>query len=191
MQQQRKSLTPKQKAFVEAYALTRNAPEAARAAGYSRRAVLKVHQHIMTSPLVKAEIARIEAELNKRIAVDAAWVLNELVSLYGVTIADVEKALVEVGHDIAKLPRNIAKAVDSIETVTTTRGEQTTTNYKIKLVQRLRGIELIARHVDVDALVRPSLDVNVKVTINRAEEIQKMRQRARGVIDVTPLKAAS
>lgn len=74
-------MTPRQKAFADAYIATGNASEAARRAGYSSRTANRIGHENLTKPVIAAYIAeRMAAQDAERVA-DADEVLGFLTSI--------------------------------------------------------------------------------------------------------------
>lgn len=69
-------LTPKQKKFCEYYIQSGNATDAARKAGYSKNALRSIGQENLTKPDIKAYIAQLVDEQDKRRVADAKEVLE-------------------------------------------------------------------------------------------------------------------
>lgn len=69
-------LTPKQKKFCEYYVQSGNATDAARKAGYSKNALRSIGQENLTKPDIKAYIAQLVDEQDKRRVADAKEVLE-------------------------------------------------------------------------------------------------------------------
>lgn len=69
-------LTPKQKKFCEFYVQSGNATDAARKAGYSKNALRSIGQENLTKPDIKAYIAQLVDEQDKRRVADAKEVLE-------------------------------------------------------------------------------------------------------------------
>lgn len=69
-------LTPKQKRFCEYYIQSGNATDAARKAGYSKNALRSIGQENLTKPDIKAYIAQLVDEQDKRRVADAKEVLE-------------------------------------------------------------------------------------------------------------------
>ena len=72
------ALTPKQQAFINEYAIDKNATQAAVRAGYSPKTAYSMGNENMKKPVIKSII---DAELEKRsnkLGLDADWVLQRL-----------------------------------------------------------------------------------------------------------------
>lgn len=69
-------LTPKQRKFCEYYIQSGNATDAARKAGYSKNALRSIGQENLTKPDIKAYIAQLVDEQDKRRVADAKEVLE-------------------------------------------------------------------------------------------------------------------
>lgn len=73
------ALTDKQKRFCEEYVVDLNATQAAIRAKYSPKTAQEQSSRLLSNVMVKAEIARLQAERSQRTSVDADWVVVRLV----------------------------------------------------------------------------------------------------------------
>lgn len=71
-------LTPRQRAFVEAYLVSLNAADAARQAGYSPKTANREGSRLLSNVDVQAAIAAAQAERSRRTEVTQDWVLGAL-----------------------------------------------------------------------------------------------------------------
>ena len=82
-----RSLSPRQRAFVEEYMVDHNASAAALRAGYAKRNAKQSGFQLKNMPRVAAAILEAEFDRRKRLGVDADWIVARLVEL-------VEKSMV-------------------------------------------------------------------------------------------------
>jgi phage terminase small subunit len=149
-------LTPKQQRFVDEYLVDLNASAAARRAGYSVRTADAIGRENLGKPTIAAAIAAAKAQRSERTRIDADWVLRTLAEEKAADLADLFD---EAGNvlPVREWPvvfrRGVVVGIESFEEYAG-RGEDraaTGTVRKIKLVDRVKHLELIGRHVDVQA----------------------------------------
>jgi phage terminase small subunit len=76
-----KNLTAKQDLFCREYIVDLNATQAAIRAGYSEKTAQAIGAENLTKPLIAARLAELHEERNKRVEIDADYVLTSLKSI--------------------------------------------------------------------------------------------------------------
>lgn len=148
-------LTPKQARFVDEYMVDLNASAAARRAGYSVRTAEWQGPQLLGKAHVSAVIAERQAERCKRTQIDADWVLRRLAGEAEADLAD----LYDDGGNLIPMrewPMVFRRGlVVGFETVHEITGSGETASRllvrKIKLQDRTKTVELIGKHVGVQA----------------------------------------
>jgi len=172
-------MTPKQAAFVREYLIDLNAAAAARRAGYSERTARQMGDENLSKPDIAAAIAAAQAERAERTKVDSDWVLKRLADEADADLADIYD---EIGNlkPIHQWPLIWRQGlVQGVETVTERVGEDADGNpeyaqvKKVKLSDRIKRVDLIGKHVDVQAF-KEKVDVTVT---NLADVIAQRRKR--------------
>ncbi len=149
-------MTPKQQRFVEEFLVDLNASAAARRAGYSVRTAEWMGPRLVTKSHVAAEIASAQAQRAERTKIDADWVLRTLAEEKG---ADLAELLDDRGcvRPVSEWPlvfrRGVVVGIESFEEYEGRGDERRAVGMvrKIKLTDRVKHLELIGRHVDVQA----------------------------------------
>lgn len=134
------ALTAKQQAFVIEYLVDLNATQAAIRAGYSKRGAKDQAWQLMQRPDIEAAVAAAMEARNKRAQVDADYVLQRLTAIDQMDLAEIH------GEDGKLLPirqwpiiwRQMVKEVDM-------------KSGKVKFHDKLKALELIGKHVNVNA----------------------------------------
>ncbi len=146
------SLTPKQARFVEEYLIDLNATQAAIRAGYSERTANEQGAQLLAKLSIQAAVAEAMAARSERLKIDADWVLTRLT--HEVT-ADLAEMYAESGElkPIADWPliwrQGLVSGLDVHEDIQNgTKVGQVT---KVRLSDRIRRLELIGKHVNVQA----------------------------------------
>lgn len=177
----RPDLTPKQQRFVDEYLVDLNASAAARRAGYAaKRADAMGHENLRKPDIAAAIQAAMQARA-KRTQIDADWVLRRLA---GEAEADLADLYDDAGNllPISEWPQVFRRGlVVGFETVHETEGigedKRRLLVRRVKLTDRTRHLELIGRHVDVQAWRdRMGLDVSVDL----AKALQALRAAGGG-----------
>ena len=176
-------MTPKQEAFVREYLIDMNATQAAIRAGYSgKRADAMGHENLR-KPEIASAIAAAQQRRAERTEVDADWVLRRLHSEATADLADLydEAGQLKSVHEWPMVWRT--GLVSGIETVQERDGSDEdgkpvyATVKKVKLSDRVRMLELIGKHIGVQAF-KDKLEVE-DVT-NRAEIMRRKRAQRLG-----------
>lgn len=142
-------LNLKQRAFVGEYLKDLNATQAAIRAGYSAKTAKQQGARLLTNADVQAALAEAMEARSERTRVDADWLLSRLANESLADIADLydEMGRVKPVKDWPLVWRQ--GLVSGIEVESLGDGAGTVT--KIKISDRIKRLELIGRHVDVQA----------------------------------------
>jgi len=164
-------LTPKQAAFVREYLIDMNATQAAIRAGYSAKTAASQGERLLRNVELKRAIIAAKAERADRTKVDSDWVLRRLADEAEADVADLYDDFGNV-KPVKEWPliwrQGLVAGID-IETIGEGAGRVT----KIKVSDRIRRIDLIGKHVDVQAF-KEKVDVTVT---NLADVIAERRKR--------------
>lgn len=149
-------LTPKQQRFVEEYLVDLNATAAAKRAGYSARTAEWQGPQLLGKPHVAAAVAEAKAKRSQKTGIDAAWVLRTLAEEKTADLAsiyDADGRLLPVPEWPMVFRRGLVVGVESFEEYAGTGPDRVAVGMvrKVKLSDRIKHIELIGRHVDVQA----------------------------------------
>ncbi|WP_281085180.1 terminase small subunit [Methylophaga thiooxydans] len=148
-------LTAKQKLFVLEYLKDLNATQAAVRAGYNRKTARSIGAENLTKP----DITRaIEAALTERLEIsktDSAAVLQRLVDIDQLDILDIlnDDGTVKPLSDWPKVWLRSLCTLEIHEKYQSVNGERVCVGVinKIRLPDKLKNLELIGKHVDVQA----------------------------------------
>lgn len=151
-----KQLDAREKLFVEQFLLTLDAKTAALAAGYSASmATSKAYQWVSdgkVKPHVYAAVQKAQEARAKRTDIDADWVLRRLAEEAEADLSDIigEAGELKPVKDWPKIWRQgLVAGVDVHEEVV--EGVKVGQTVKVKLSDRIKRIELIGKHVNVQA----------------------------------------
>lgn len=147
-------LTTKQQRFVEEYQLDGNATQAAIRAGYSKKTAHRSGAQNMQKREIQAALMELTKRRSERTGIDADWLLTRLADE---ATADLNDLYQENGQikPIAEWPDIWRQGlVQGIEVETLGReGEDAIIARvtKIKVSDRIKRLELIGKHIDVQA----------------------------------------
>ncbi|MCV0370497.1 terminase small subunit [Filomicrobium sp.] len=147
-----RSLTEKQTRFVEEFLRDLNATQAAIRAGYSAKTANQIGPKLLDSLHVRAAIDAAKALRSERTKIDADWVLQRLVAEAEADVADLyddEGDLRPVEEWPHIWRQGLVQGIDVH--VVEVEGEPVATVKKLRLSDRVRRLEMIGKHVAVNA----------------------------------------
>ncbi|HGO4162706.1 TPA: terminase small subunit [Serratia marcescens] len=155
-----------------------NQTAAAAAAGYKNAAVSASRN--MDSPKVQGRIAELMTQRNKRTKISADYVLNRLIEIDQMDVLDIlnDDGGLKPITDWPKVWRTSLSAMDINRIRMAGKDgddDIESTLQKVKWPDKVKNLELIGKHVDVQAF-KDRVDVNVNVTL--ADRIANARRRA-------------
>lgn len=173
-----KPLTVIQEAYCQEYIKSpENQTQAAVNAGYSPKTAAKFASQNMRDERIQKRIAELMAERNRRLKVSADYVLNRLVEIDQMDVIDIlnDDGGLKPISQWPKIWRTTLSGLD-ISTTITNFDETTLENMlkKIKWPDKVKNLELIGKHVDVNAF-KERLEVSGTVTI--ADRMAAARKR--------------
>lgn len=150
------ALTPKQQRFVEEILLDMNATQAAIRAGFSKRTAKEQGSQLLAKPGVMAAIDAAKIRRSERTEIDADWMLQRLVAEAEADLADLysENGDLKPVDEWPAIWRQGLVAGIEIEALFEGYGKerkQIGFTKKIRLDSRIRRLELIGKHVKVNA----------------------------------------
>lgn len=146
------NLTHKQALFIAEYLIDLNATKAAIRAGYSRNSANEQAAQLLAKPDIQAAIDAAKLARSERTQIDADWVLKRLAAEVEADLAD----LYDENNNL--LPpeewpliwrQGLVTGVD-IEAITVD-GVEVGTVKKVRFSDRIRRLEMIGKHVKVNA----------------------------------------
>jgi len=139
----------RQRRFVEEYLVDLNATQAAIRAGYSVKTAYSQGERLLRNVEVATAIAAAQADRSKRTRIDADWVLARLGAEVEADLADLyrEDGSVKPVHEWPLIWRQGLVAGVEVERI----GEGAGTVTKLKISERIKRIDLIGKHIDVQA----------------------------------------
>lgn len=146
------TLTAKQERFVEEYLIDLNATQAAIRAGYSEKTAYRTGADNLRKPQIAESIAARKDERSERTKIDADWVLTRLAEEAEADVADLydEDGGLRPVHEWPLIWRKGLVAGLDVEEITED-GVKIGQVKKLKLSDRIKRVELIGKHVTVQA----------------------------------------
>ena len=168
------ALTAKQQAFVIEYLVDLNATQAAIRSGYSKKTAGQIGDENLKKPQIAIAIKEAMDSRNKRVQINADYVLNRLVEIDQLDVLDI---LDNAGNfkPIMEWPKTWRQTLSGVDLQEIMLGDVETVIRKIKWPDKLRNLELLGKHVAVSAF-REQVEVNVTHTLS--ERMAKARERA-------------
>ena len=174
-----KPLTAMQEAYCQSYIKTpENQTQAAINAGFSPNTAAVKASVMMRDERIQKRIAELMEERNKRMRVSADYVLMRLVEIDQMDVIDILNDDMSI-KPVSEWPKVWRQDLTGFELADMFEGrgdekELVGILKKIKWPDKVKNLELIGKHVDVNAF-KERLDVNVNVTI--ADRIAAARKR--------------
>jgi phage terminase small subunit len=169
-------LTDKQQAFVNEYLLDLNATQAAIRAGYSPATAQQMGSENLSKPVVADAIAAAMEARARRTGIDADWLLVRLAAEAQADLADLfgDGGNLKPVKDWPPIWRQ--GLVAGVDVVRKPGDDEPVIIDKVKLSDRIKRLELIGRHIDVQAF----LDRVAVEGVDRAAEIERFFNRKCG-----------
>ncbi|MCQ3893038.1 terminase small subunit [Klebsiella quasipneumoniae] len=145
------ALTDKQEMFCREYLIDLNATQAAIRAGYSEKTANRTASENLSKPDIQSRIAELKAQRNDLVGVNATYVLNRLVEIDQMDVLDILTSTGEL-KPVTQWPkvwRTTLSGLDVIEMAS--EGNTTALLKKIKWPDKVKNLELIGKHIDVQA----------------------------------------
>lgn len=164
-------LNDKQRLFCEEYIKDKNAVQAAIRAGYSERSIAVQSVNLMRNELIKERISELQDRVSVRNDVTVDKIIRELSRL---AFTDISQLFDDEGKlkDIKNLPDDLKRAISSIEVIENKQNKDIYVK-KIRLWDKVKAIEMLAKHLDIFRDKEQSTQINVYIDkyINDAEQI--------------------
>jgi len=171
MSKRKSKLTAKQKRFCEEYLIDLNATQAAIRAGYSEKTACAIGTENLRKPNIAIFITEMKTKRSEDTRIDAAWVLKEMKSIHELDVIDIcacDGSLLPLSDwpkpwriYISGLDLSEVKIGDDINAVIK----------KIKWPDKAKNLEMIGKHVDVQAWNEKSSS-ETTVIITKADEVE-------------------
>ncbi|NIG77858.1 terminase small subunit [Klebsiella sp. Ap-873] len=142
-------LTDKQELFAREFISDLNATQAAIRAGYSEKSSRNQGARMMANDDILNRIAELKAERNEEVGVNAVYVLKRLVEIDQMDVLDILLSNGEL-KPIKDWPKTWRTTLSGMD-VTEIAGGAPSLLKKIKWPDKVKNLELLGKHVDVQA----------------------------------------
>lgn len=177
---QYKPLTAMQEAYCQSYIkIPENQSQAAIDAGFSPNTAAVKASNMMRDERIQKRIAELMEERNKRMRVSADYVLMRLVEIDQMDVLDIlnDDGSLKPIREWPKIWRTTLSGFDLSSTIMNMNEDSIETILKkIKWPDKVKNLELIGKHVDVNAF-KERLEVSGTVTI--ADRMAAARRRVK------------
>ncbi|TAI79743.1 terminase small subunit [Klebsiella pneumoniae] len=146
-----RALTDKQEIVCREYLIDLNATQAAIRAGYSVKTANRTASENLSKPDIQSRIAELKAQRNELVGINATYVLTRLVEIDQMDVLDILTSTGEL-KPVTQWPkvwRMTLSGLDVIEMAA--EGNTTALLKKIKWPDKVKNLELIGKHIDVQA----------------------------------------
>ncbi|EOV9569502.1 terminase small subunit [Cronobacter turicensis] len=148
------ALTDKQEMFCREYLIDLNATQAAIRAGYSVKTANRTASENLSKPDIQNRIAELKNKRNEDVGINAAYVLQRLVEIDQMDVADIlnDDGSLKAVSQWPKCWRITLQGIDLASTIRNFDEEtEETILKKIKWPDKVKNLELLGKHVDVQA----------------------------------------
>lgn len=164
------ALKAKQDIFCQEYLRDLNATQAAIRAGYSQDTAGSIGHDLLKKPEIIAEIDRLKLERSRETKIDAAWLLKRFADEADADVADLydEDGRLKPVKDWPMIWRQ-----GLVAGVKTSVSEDGVAIIDVKLSDRVRRLELIGKHVSVQAFQENVNHTGVDALADRLSRAKK------------------
>ena len=154
-------LTDKQELFCREYLIDLNATQAAIRAGYKESSAQEQSSRLLSNVMVQGYIMELKQQRNDRNKIDADYVLKRLVEIDQMDILDI---LAPSGDflPIKEWPRTWRTTLSGLDIAIIGSGDTEAIMKKIKWPDKTKNLELLGKHVSVQAFKEKTLGNDMK-----------------------------
>ncbi|WP_260515009.1 MULTISPECIES: terminase small subunit [unclassified Serratia (in: enterobacteria)] len=145
------ALTDKQEMFCREYLIDLNATQAAIRAGYSTKTANRTASENLSKPDIQLRISELKVQRNDLVGINATYVLNRLVEIDRMDVLDILNSSGEL-KPVSEWPtvwRTTLSGLDILEMAA--EGNSAATLKKIKWPDKVKNLELLGKHIEVNA----------------------------------------
>lgn len=169
------ALNDKQEMFCREYLVDLNATQAAIRAGYSDKTAQQQASRLLLNVVIQDRIQELKSERGERLAIDADYVLQRLVEIDQMDVADILLSNGEIKpiKDWPKVWRITLSGID----VTEIAGDSAGLLKKIKWPDKVKNLELLGKHVSIQAF-SDKLETKHSIDDEMAELLREISSEA-------------
>ena len=176
-----KKLTKKQELFVSEYLIDLNATQAAIRSGYSEKTACETGSENLRKPHIQDAISKAQNKRLEKNEVNADYVLKRLIEIDEMDVADI---LDDDGNikPITQWPKAWRRTISGLDIQELMMGKVETVLRKIKWPDKVRNLELLGKHIDVQAF-KEKRELEGELTVNNLiAEISESNGETRAVL---------
>ena len=169
-------LTKKQEVFCLEYLIDLNATQAAIRAGYSKETANRIASQNLLKLDIQRRIAELKKQRSNKLGINADYILKRLYEIDNLDVADIVDDKGEV-LPINQWPESWRKTVNSIEVSAIKAGDEMIGYLKkVRWPDKIKNLELLGRHIAVDAFrekgdVVNEINANFQINMIKNENI--------------------
>ena len=169
------ALNEKQKRFASEYLKDLNATQAAIRAGYSEKTAGQIGEQLLKKLEIFQWVEKMQQERSERVRIDADYVLTRLGEIDDMDALDIltDDGAIKPIKDWPKIWRQMISGLDVMEV----GGDTLAIVKKIKWPDKVKNLELIGRHISVQAFRD---QVKTESTVSLADALREARARRKG-----------
>jgi len=157
-------LNVRQQVFVNEYIIDFNATRSAIAAGYSTKTANRIGSQNLTKVDIQDAISIAMEKRNERTQINADYVLNRLVEIDKMDIADIFDKHSNL-LSIDKWPKAWRTTISALDVNEIMNDDVATVIKKIKFPDKVKNLELLGKHTDIQAW-KDKVEHSGEMTIN-------------------------
>ncbi|MCX8597670.1 MULTISPECIES: terminase small subunit [unclassified Gilliamella] len=163
-------LTDKQELFCREYLIDLNATQAAIRAGYKETTAQEQGSRLLSNVMVQSYILELKQQRNERNKINADYVLKRLTEIDQMDVVDI---LNDNGDllPIKEWPKVWRTTLSGLDIAIMGSGDTEAIMKKIKWPDKVKNLELLGKHVDVQAFKEKT-----ETTVNVVDEVSALMQ---------------
>lgn len=165
-----RSLTKKQAIFVKEYLVDLNATQAAIRAGYSENTAKETGYENLTKPHIAEAIKEQQNKRIERTEVNADYVLKRLIEIDEMDVCDILSDDLSSFKPLSQWPKVWRRTISGLDLTELFSGrgdekEMTGILKKIKWPDKVKNLELLGKHIDIQAF-KEKRELEGELTVN-------------------------
>jgi phage terminase small subunit len=159
-------LTKKQETFCREYIIDLNMTQAAIRAGYSEKTAQRIGSENFSKPLIQSRISELMDARNSANDINANYVLKRLVEIDQMDVADILNDNGDI-KPVKEWPKVWRTSLSAIDVQLISSGDMDVITKKVKWPDKLRNLELLGKHVSINAFTAVNDDNHKDKIIQR------------------------
>jgi phage terminase small subunit len=152
-------LTKKQELFCQEYLIDLNATQAAIRSGYSKKTARNIGHENLTKPNIAAKVQAMADKRLEQSQANAKYVLDRLIGIDQMDILDILDDSLNL-RPVSEWPNVWRISLSGLDMTKIGNADSETVLQKIKWPDKVKNLELLGKHIDIQAF-RDQKDVNI------------------------------